>query len=72
MKVYFLTYNITAVSCSPDVASSGGLKMGIWLTGKLGRAWVGAWPGAWVVHGIGVPDMGCRTWGLCSLGYLYL
>ena len=21
--------------------------MGIWLTGKLGREWVGAWVGAW-------------------------
>ena len=25
--------------------------MGLGLTGKLGRAWVGAWGGAWVVHG---------------------
>ena len=32
-----------AVSCSPDGAMSGGVKMGLGLTGKLGRAWVSAW-----------------------------
>ena len=26
----------------------GWVKMGLGLTGKLGRAWVGAWDGAWV------------------------
>ena len=40
---------------------SGGVGFGFWLTGRLGRAWVGAWRGAWVVHGIGV----CWTWGVC-------
>ena len=25
----------------------GGVGLGIWLTGKLGRAWVDAWVGAW-------------------------
>ena len=32
-----------AVSCSPDVYRLGGVKMGLGLSGKLGRAWVGAW-----------------------------
>ena len=39
-----------AVSCSPDVYRLGGVGLGFWLTGKLGRAWVGSWHGAWV-HG---------------------
>ena len=48
-----------AVSCSPDGAMSGGVKMGLGLTGKLGCAWVCAWVGAsmhgcMVVVGIGV------------------
>ena len=33
---------IAAVSCSPVGYRLGGVKMGFWLTGKLGRAWVGA------------------------------
>ena len=30
----------------------GGVGFGFCLTGKLGRAWIGAWHGAWVVHGV--------------------
>ena len=30
---------IAAVSCSPITPRLGGVKMGIWLMGKLGRAW---------------------------------
>ena len=32
------------------MASLAGVKIGFWLTGKLGRAWVSAWVGVWV-HG---------------------
>ena len=39
-----------AVSCSPIGPGLGEVKMGVWLTGKLGRAW----DGAWVVYGVGV------------------
>ena len=43
-----------AVLCSPFPYVSGGVGFGGWLTGKLGHAWVGAWPWcmafAWV-HG---------------------
>ena len=38
---------IAAVKCSPSVYRLGGVVLGYFLTGKLGRAWVGAW----VVHG---------------------
>ena len=30
----------------------GGVKMGYFLTGKLGCAWVGVWHGAWVAGGV--------------------
>ena len=36
-----------AVSCNAVLYSAGEVKIGFWLMGKLGRAWVGAW----VVHG---------------------
>ena len=39
-----------AVSCSLNAPRFGGVKLGIWLTGKLGCAWVGAWRGAWVMY----------------------
>ena len=38
-----------AVSCSANVAWLAGTGLGFWLTGKLGRAWVGAWVSVWVV-----------------------
>ena len=38
--------NIALVSCSSTGCRLGGVKMGSGSTGKLGRAWVGAW-----VHG---------------------
>ena len=41
---------IAAVSCSLVTPRLGGVKMGLGLTGKLGRAWVGAWV---VLHGGG-------------------
>ena len=39
-----------AVSCSPDAYWLSGAGLGIWLTGKLGRAW--HWCMA-LVHGMG-------------------
>ena len=36
-----------AVSCSAVLAMLGGVGLGSGTTGRLGRAWVGAW----VVHG---------------------
>ena len=39
------------VYCSPVTVKLGGVKMGSFLTGKLGCAWVGAWYGAWVDDG---------------------
>ena len=39
---------IAAVSCSTSGYRLGGVKMGLGLTGKPGRAWVGVWVG----HGI--------------------
>ena len=46
--------NIAAVSCSLNTPRSGGVKMGLGLTGKLGYAWhlCTAWcmgGGAWVL-----------------------
>ena len=35
-----------AVSCSPDAYQLGGVGLGFWLTGKLGRVWVDSWVGA--------------------------
>ena len=37
-----------AVLCSPNAPRLGGVGLGSGSTGKLGRAWVGAWHGAWV------------------------
>ena len=39
-----------AVSCSSSAYRLGGVGFGIWLTGKLGRAWHRCMGGAWV-HG---------------------
>ena len=36
-----------AVSCSHILYRLGGVKMGLGLMGKLGRAWIGAWVSAW-------------------------
>ena len=48
----------------------GGVKLGYFLMGKLGRAWVGAlvgaWHGAWVHGG---DDVGLMMWGL---GYILI
>ena len=41
----------------------GGVKMGIWLTGKLGRAWVVHGIGAWHEHGCLVVVV---MWGCCG------
>ena len=38
--------NLAAVSCSSVVPRLDGVKMGLGLIGKLGRAWVSAWVGA--------------------------
>ena len=40
--------HLAAVSCSSGVPWLGGVKMGLGLMGKLGRAWVGAWADALV------------------------
>ena len=42
-----------ALSCSPVPYRFSGAGFGVWLTGKLGSAWVGAWRGAWCW---------CRVW----------
>ena len=44
---------VAAVSCSPVGYRLGGVGFGFWLTGKLGRAWVGAWVVHGMVHGWG-------------------
>ena len=52
--------NLAAVSCSSDAYRLGGVKIGLGLMGKLGRAWVGAWVGTWLygwVHGFDVVVM---------------
>ena len=51
--------------------------MGIWLTGKLGRAWVGAWRGEWqgAWHWGALDMVGAKmmvVFGVCVLGYLNL
>ena len=42
---------IAAVSCSPNMTSSAGVRLVSGLMGKLGRAWVGTWLGAWMIWG---------------------
>ena len=62
----FIDKGLAAVSCSLNTPRLGGVGFGSGLTGKLGRAWVGAW----VVHGVGVRGVGVRGvrvhggWGL--------
>ena len=41
--VFFIQWSIAAVSCSSTGCRLGGVKLGSGSTGKLGRAWVGAW-----------------------------
>ena len=36
---------VAAVSCSPVPYGLGGVRLGFWLSDKLGHAWVGAWLG---------------------------
>ena len=54
-----LSFPMAAVSCSPSAYPATGTGLGICLTGKLGRAWVGALVSAWMVHGLVV---GGSTW----------
>ena len=67
--------HIAAVSCSLNVSRLGGVKMGFWLTGKLGRAWVGTWHGAWMVVVVvwivswGWDNCMCILPGLVMLGF---
>ena len=42
-----------AVSCSPDTPQLSRARLGFWLTGKLGHAWVGAWVHGWMMWGGG-------------------
>ena len=35
----YLFDHLAAVSCSLNTPRLGGVKIGFWLTGKLGRAW---------------------------------
>ena len=62
--------NTAAVSCSPVPYRLGGVGFGFWLTGKLGRAWVGAWHGVWV-HGCmarqGVINGLCQILGISEV-----
>ena len=55
---------LAAVSCSADVAMSGGVDRCIFVTGKPRCAWVGAW-----VHGM-APGVGGLA--LIVFGYLTL
>ena len=48
-KMTRISRNIAALSCSPAPYYPAGVRLGFWLTGKLGRAWVGAWVGGVVV-----------------------
>ena len=43
LVVNTLFFNEAAVLCSPIPYWLGGVGLGLGLTGKLGRAWVGAW-----------------------------
>ena len=38
---------VAAVSCIADAPRLTAMRLRIWLTGMLGRAWVGAWVSAW-------------------------
>ena len=49
-----------AVQCGPVTPMLGGVGLVFWLTGKLGRAWVGAWVHG-MVHGI---------WGMSILSLM--
>ena len=50
-----MSFNVAlaAVSCSPTWCRLGGAGLGFWLTGKLGRAWVGAWVQVNLIQGEG-------------------
>ena len=48
-------------SSSLNVPRLGGVRFGFWLTGKLGRAW----DGAWVVHGV-VRGWCMVVWWVCE------
>ena len=51
-KYLILIYvsHTSEVSCSPNAYQLGGVGLEFWVTGKPGRARVGAWDGVWV-HG---------------------
>ena len=51
IQLYYCRFASAAVSCSSVRYSTGGVGFGFWLTGKLGRAWVGAWMVHGMVHG---------------------
>ena len=65
-----LVEHLAAVPCSPDVYRLRGVGLGSRTTGKLGRAWVGAW----VVHvgGDGDVVMMCGESGKNACVYLYI
>ena len=52
---------LEAVSCSPVPQCTAWVKIGLGLTGDLGRAWVGAWVSAWMPDGGG--GCGDVLWG---------
>ena len=61
--------HLAAVSCSSGVPWLGGVKMGLGLMGKLGRAWVlhGCMGVAWV-HGWVMVMM---MWWVCEIHNIY-
>ena len=59
---------VAAVLCSPDTPGWVRVKLRDWLTGKLGRAWVLHFCGAWVVHWHGWVGKLGRVWVVHSIG----
>ena len=51
-NTFLLTMHTAAVKCSPVPYDSGAAGFGIRFTGKLVRAWMGAWVCAWVDRGV--------------------
>ena len=49
--ITFFVAGIIEQQCVTDVPLLRGVKKGYFLTGKLGRAWVGAWVEYGMVHG---------------------
>ena len=72
LNLLYTVLTIAEVSCSPDAYRLGGVKLGFWLTGKLGRAWhrcmafLAGPAGPGMVHGIGVWAVHGIVHGWCA------